>query len=69
MGLAFLWAPLRFLVVGETIGTFLRGGRGFGSDAVPFGPVAARAFTWIVSCTVSGMLLSLVAIALGYEGG
>jgi hypothetical protein len=69
MGILFLWVPLRFLVAGATIGTFFSGRRRPGGTDAPFAPVAARALTWALSCAVSGMLLSVVAIFLGHEGG
>jgi hypothetical protein len=69
MGIVFLWAPLRFLVAGSAIGTFMGARRNSGGTGAPFSPVAARALTWALSCAVSGMLLSVVAIFLGHEGG
>jgi hypothetical protein len=69
MAIVFLWAPWRFLVAGSTIGTFFGQGSGNRGGGDSLGSLAARACTWVISCAVSGMHLSMLALALGHEGG
>ena len=62
MGVIFLWAPLRFLVVGCTVGKLME-------SSASMSAAARRAVTWALSCAAAGMALSLVALGLGYEAG
>ena len=67
MGVLFLWAPLRFLVAGcPLFDSFLLKGRPT-LQAGSRGSIALRVLTWIVSWSVFGVALSLVALVLGHE--
>lgn len=67
MGMAFIWAPLRFLVVGQTIGHLLRHRDAKQPPRGDIPGAAARAVTWILACAVAGIALSVVFLLTGYK--
>jgi len=67
MGVIFLWAPIRFLVVGRNITTLFPGQNNDSSVQGPLGGVVLRALTWVVSCIAMGIALSIGLFLLGFE--
>jgi len=67
MGVLFLWAPVRFLVTGCSIVDVVLLKRGMSMEAGSRSAMALRTITWIVSWSVIGVALSLVALVLGHE--
>lgn len=67
MGVVFLWAPVRFLVIGETAGSLLRHRATTQLGHGRISRAAMRALTWVASCSVAGFALSVVILLLGYQ--
>ena len=67
MAVAFLWAPIRILVVGRAITSLRHGQNGDSLGRAPYAGIALRALTWALSCAAVGFVLSVVLLMLGYE--
>jgi hypothetical protein len=67
MGVIFLWAPIRFVVVGRSITTLFPGQNDDSLLQKSLGEVGLRALTWVLSCTAVGIALSVGLFLLGIE--
>jgi hypothetical protein len=65
MGVLFLWAPFRYLVAGAPVIDSLQLRGAPNSAGRP--AIVLRALTWIASWSVFGVILSMLALMLGYE--
>jgi hypothetical protein len=67
MGVAFLWAPIRFLVVGRSMASLIPGQMPESTGRAPITDIALRSLTWGLTCAVAGFAASVGLLMLGYE--
>jgi hypothetical protein len=67
MGVAFLWAPIRFLVVGRSMASLIPGQKHESTGRASITGIGLRAVTWGLSCGVAGSAISVGLLMLGYE--
>ena len=67
MGVIFLWAPIRFLVVGRSITSLFPAQNNESLVQESLGGVILRALVWVLSCTAVGIALSIGLVLLGFE--